>query len=56
VNLVSRNIEKILDISVDENARDFVIYEGNPLEYGANVVLSVDGDDGSITTCWPESQ
>ncbi|KAJ9268689.1 hypothetical protein DTO212C5_5296 [Paecilomyces variotii] len=53
VNLVSRNIERILDIPV---SRDFVIYEGNPLEYGANVVLSVDGDDGSITTCWPEAQ
>lgn len=53
MNLVSRNIEQILDIPV---SRDFVVYEGNPLEYGANVVLSVDGDDGSITTCWPEAQ
>ncbi|KAL1848622.1 hypothetical protein Plec18167_002247 [Paecilomyces lecythidis] len=56
VNLVSRNIERILDIPVDEKSRDFVIYEGNPLQYGASVVLSVDGDDGSISTCWPESQ
>ncbi|GAD92509.1 conserved hypothetical protein [Paecilomyces variotii No. 5] len=56
VNLVSRNIEHILDIPVDEKSRDFVIYEGNPLQHGASVVLSVDGDDGSITTCWPLSQ
>ncbi|KAJ9301850.1 hypothetical protein DTO271G3_716 [Paecilomyces variotii] len=53
VDLVSRNIEQILDIPV---SRDFVVYEGNPLEYGASVVVSVDGDDGSVTTCWPEAR
>ena len=52
VDLVSTNIEKILRL---KGKRDFVIYEGNPLEFGASVVLSFDGEDGAVSTCWPES-
>ncbi|KAF8851484.1 hypothetical protein BDZ45DRAFT_808264 [Acephala macrosclerotiorum] len=55
VDLVSRNIEKILSLDVKEESRDFVIYEGNPFEFGASVVLSIDGDDGVVATCWPEA-
>lgn len=55
VDLVSRNIEKILKLDVKEETRDFVVYEGNPLEFGASVVLSIDGDDGTLATCWPEA-
>ncbi|KUJ07432.1 composite domain of metallo-dependent hydrolase [Mollisia scopiformis] len=55
INLVSRNIEQILSLDVKEDSRDFVIYEGNPLEFGASVVLSIDGDDGMVATCWPEA-
>lgn len=55
VDLVSRNIEKILGLDVKEATRDFVIYEGNPLEFGASVVLSVNGDDGTVATCWPSA-
>lgn len=55
VNLVSRNIEEILSLDVKEENRDIVIYEGNPLEFGASVVLSIDGQDGSVATCWPEA-
>jgi hypothetical protein len=51
---VSTNIEKILGLDV-KGRRDFVIYEGNPLEFGASVVLSFDGEDGLVSTCWPES-
>ena len=53
---MSRNIEHILGLKVDEKKRDFVVYEGNPLEFGASVVISVDGDDSTVVTCWPESQ
>jgi len=52
VDLVSTNIEKILGL---KGKRDFVIYEGNPLEFGASVVLAFDGEDGLVSTCWPES-
>jgi hypothetical protein len=54
VDLVSTNIEKILGLDV-KGKRDFVIYEGNPLEFGASVVLAFDGEDGLVSTCWPES-
>ncbi|RAL65034.1 hypothetical protein DID88_001142 [Monilinia fructigena] len=53
VDLVSRNIEKILDLDVVEETRDFVVWEGDPLQLGASVVFSVEG--GNIGTCWPTS-
>ncbi|KAA8567452.1 hypothetical protein MFRU_040g00350 [Monilinia fructicola] len=53
VDLVSRNIEKILDLNVVEETRDFVVWEGDPLQLGASVVFSVEG--GNIGTCWPTS-
>ncbi|RDW75872.1 hypothetical protein BP5796_06693 [Coleophoma crateriformis] len=56
VNLVSRNVEKILGLNVDEETRDWVVYEGNPLEFGASVVLAVDGLDKEIVSCWPYSE
>lgn len=56
VDLVSRNIEEILEFGGDEKKRDFVVYEGNPLEFGASVVVSVDGDEGRIMDCWPHTE
>lgn len=53
MDLVSRNIEKILDLNVVEETRDFVVWEGDPLQLGASVVFSVEG--GNIGTCWPTS-
>ncbi|PQE22122.1 carbohydrate esterase family 9 protein [Rutstroemia sp. NJR-2017a BBW] len=50
VDLVSTNIEKMLDLDVSE---DFVVWEGDPLQLGASVMLSVEG--GKIGTCWPTS-
>jgi hypothetical protein len=55
VDLVSRNIEKILGLDVAEESRDFVIWEGNPLEFGGSVVLSFERKGGVMGTCWPES-
>ncbi len=52
MDLVSRNIEEILALA---KAEDFVVYEGDPLEFGASVVLAIDGDDGGVSMCWPES-
>ena len=51
INLVSKNVEDILGLGKTE---DIVIYEGNPLEFGASVVLSLDGK-GGIDECWPEA-
>jgi len=56
VDLVSRNIEQILGLGIDEERRDFVVYEGDPLEFGASVVVAVDGEDGEVRDCWPESE
>ncbi|TVY81685.1 hypothetical protein LSUE1_G002182 [Lachnellula suecica] len=52
LDLVSRNLEEILGL---EKTKDFVVYEGNPLDFGASVVVAFDGDDGSVSMCWPES-
>lgn len=60
IDLVSRNIEEILGLA---SAKDFVVYEGNPLELGASVVVAFDGEDGDVdgeseggvgvSLCWP---
>ena len=50
VDLVSKDAEEILGLPKSE---DIVIYEGNPLEYGASVVLTVDTEKGRVTECWP---
>ena len=56
VDLVSRRIEQILKL---ERSEDFVIYEGNPLEFGASVVLTLNGGihgrRGGVAECWPQS-
>jgi len=49
------NVEDIMGLDVEETKRDFVVWEGNPLEFGASVVLGVDGEDGMVSMCWPES-
>lgn len=56
VDLFSSKIDDILGFEGAERNSDFVVWEGNPLEYGANVVLTVDGDDKEIVGCWPEAQ
>lgn len=52
---MSRNVEEILGLDVEESKRDFVVWEGNPMEFGASVVLGVDAEDGGVSMCWPES-
>ncbi|RAL03504.1 carbohydrate esterase family 9 protein-like protein [Aspergillus ibericus CBS 121593] len=60
VNLVSRNIEEILGLGGDKEGggvnrgRDFVVFEGDPLEWGARVVLTVDGGKEKVVECWPD--
>jgi hypothetical protein len=51
LRLVSGAVEEILGL---EKGRGFVVWEGNPLEFGASVVISVE-EDGMVGTCWPES-
>ncbi|KAL4789276.1 hypothetical protein BDV19DRAFT_397207 [Aspergillus venezuelensis] len=55
-NLVSVNIERILGLRVEDSHRDFVVYEGNPLQFGASVALAIDGDTKKVVECWPEAQ
>lgn len=50
MDLVSKNVEEILGLDKSE---EIVVYEGNPLEYGASVVLTVDLRKGVVTECWP---
>jgi len=35
---------------------DFVVWEGNPLEFGGSVAVSVDGESGTVMDCWPDVQ
>lgn len=54
---MSRNVEKILGLDASEGwSRDLVVYEGDPLQFGASVVASFDGETGEAMTCWPEAQ
>lgn len=57
VDLVSQKIEQILKL---EHSEDFVIYEGNPLEFGASVVLTLNGGSHGmkrgVAECWPQSK
>ena len=52
MSLVSSDLEDILGL---KRSGDIVVYDGNPLEYGARVVLGVDGDGKGVTGCWPVS-
>lgn len=49
VNLVSRNVEEILSLPPSDH---FVVYSGNPFEFGASVALVF--EEGAISRCWPE--
>ncbi|KAK8100621.1 carbohydrate esterase family 9 [Apiospora kogelbergensis] len=54
VQLVSKNTEEILGL---EPSRDLVLWENNPLQFGASVVLSFEADqEGTLmmATCWPD--
>lgn len=53
VSLVSHNVEQILRLNTDAASRDFVVYEGSPLEFGASPVLMVDGRQKRVLSCWP---
>ncbi|KAJ5725334.1 uncharacterized protein N7483_006691, partial [Penicillium malachiteum] len=59
VDLVSHKVNEILRLdnpsSEQTQQGDFVIYEGDPLEYGAVAVLTVDGSLNTIVECWPDA-
>ncbi|PYH48088.1 uncharacterized protein BP01DRAFT_421206 [Aspergillus saccharolyticus JOP 1030-1] len=61
VGLVSWEVEDILHLRKGDKEQeeghggDFVVYEGNPLEWGASVVLTVDQAARSVVECWPEA-
>jgi imidazolonepropionase-like amidohydrolase len=52
VDLVSSNVESILGLKKTD---DIVIWEGNPLEFGAAPALVVDKAAGRVSGCWPFS-
>ncbi|KAL6871097.1 family 9 carbohydrate esterase [Trichoderma novae-zelandiae] len=54
VRLVTSNVESILGLG---KSRDLVVFEGNPLIYGASVVVSFHANGGTgkleVSTCFP---
>lgn len=56
MSLVSRNVEEILGLEVSQEKSDFVVWEGSPLEFGASVAFSIDGETGRVVECWPEAE
>ncbi|KAJ5711828.1 hypothetical protein N7488_005984 [Penicillium malachiteum] len=57
VDLVSRKVNEILRLDKHASSQqgDFVIYEGDPLEWGAAAILTVDGGLNSIVESWPDA-
>ncbi|KAK8031138.1 carbohydrate esterase family 9 [Apiospora arundinis] len=54
VQLVSKNTEHILGLAP---SRDLVLWENNPLQFGASVALSFEEDQEGklvVATCWPD--
>ncbi|KAI4859974.1 hypothetical protein F4820DRAFT_438279 [Hypoxylon rubiginosum] len=51
VDLVARNMREMYGLEVRDE-REFVVYEGDPLEYGASVALIV--EEGEVQRCWPD--
>ncbi|KAI8965596.1 hypothetical protein F5Y11DRAFT_367932 [Daldinia sp. FL1419] len=49
LDLVSRNIEDILRLP---RSRDFVVYEGDPFEFGARVAVIF--EEGKVQRCYPD--
>ncbi|KAH8700941.1 hypothetical protein BGW36DRAFT_138382 [Talaromyces proteolyticus] len=56
IDLISIKIDDVLGLQKSERNSDFVIWEGDPLEYGASVVLTFDGDNREVVGCWPEAE
>ncbi|KAI0165263.1 hypothetical protein GGR52DRAFT_102327 [Hypoxylon sp. FL1284] len=51
VGLVTRNMRDMYGLEVRDD-HEFVVYEGDPLEYGASVALIV--EEGEVQRCWPD--
>ncbi|KAI1102341.1 composite domain of metallo-dependent hydrolase [Jackrogersella minutella] len=49
LDLVSRNVEDILRLP---RSKDFVVYEGDPFNYGARVALIF--EEGKVQSCYPD--
>ncbi|KAI4863459.1 composite domain of metallo-dependent hydrolase [Hypoxylon rubiginosum] len=49
LDLVSKNIEDILQLP---RSRDFVVYEGDPFNFGAKVALIF--EEGKVQSCYPD--
>ncbi|KAI0841222.1 composite domain of metallo-dependent hydrolase [Hypoxylon sp. FL0890] len=49
LDLVSKNIEDILKLP---RSRDFVVYEGDPFNFGARVALIF--EEGKVRSCYPD--
>ncbi|KAJ9131800.1 Composite domain of metallo-dependent hydrolase [Pleurostoma richardsiae] len=51
VDIVTKNMREIFGLPVRDD-REFVVYEGDPLEYGASIALIV--EEGEVQKCWPD--
>jgi imidazolonepropionase-like amidohydrolase len=52
IDLVSTKVEKIFNLPP---IKDIVIWEGNPMEFGATPAIVLDGDSKQVVGCWPFS-
>ena len=53
VDLVTRNMREIFGLPIQDE-REFVVYDGDPLEFGSSIALIV--EQGEIQRCWPDVQ
>jgi len=44
-----------MGLDIDETKRDFVVWEGDPLQFGASVAFTIDGESKRVVECWPEA-
>ncbi|KAI1385486.1 uncharacterized protein F4822DRAFT_345518 [Hypoxylon trugodes] len=51
VDIVTKNMREIYGLEVRDE-KEFVVYEGDPLEYGSSIALIV--EEGEIQKCWPD--
>lgn len=56
VSLITTKVEKILKL---QPSKDLVVFEGNPLQFGATVVTSFHADKAGkleVSSCYPGEQ
>ena len=53
VDVVTKNMREMFGLPIHDE-REFVAYDGDPLEFGSSIALIV--EQGKIQRCWPDVQ